>query len=209
MKYDLGINALINPAMAVGGTTPFTGMASKAGNVANPINKTTGAMSKFTKGLDAANQFIAPIQAAGSAVGLGFDIYNTIESQKKAQEQLDLAKKNFNLELEKDQKQELAYNQLAASIDRAWGGDGKVENTIDYSQYKVDNDKGGASLVNSGAGAGEVMGPSSTSTQAVSSNELSGSGNTPIMSAGTITPVGYSESLTSNNNEATQQNETS
>ena len=76
--------------------------------------------------MDKAGKFAAPIQAAMGVAGLGMDIYNTIEANKQMKEQMDLARKNFNLELEKQQKYELANNQLAASVDKAWGGSGEV-----------------------------------------------------------------------------------
>lgn len=178
--------------------------------------------SKLSKGLDTMGKIAAPVQAATSVIGLGMDIYNTIEANKQMKEQMNLARKNFNLELEKQQKQELANNQLAASVDRAWGGSGKVEKTINYSQYKpmkskwngdleVDEDAGGNSLVSGGAGAGQVMGENSTTKprsvddMPKPSTDLGGSGNMPTMSsAGAISPVGYSESV-GNENEGEEE----
>ncbi|WP_034580965.1 hypothetical protein, partial [Helicobacter bilis] len=116
-------------------------------------------------------KFAAPVQAATSVVGLGMDIYNTIEANKQMKEQMDLARKNFNLELEKQQKYELANNQLAASVDKAWGGSGEVAPpTIDYTKYANydmeqnkaghwENKLGASSLVAGGAGRDENGNP--------------------------------------------------
>ena len=185
--FSNSANALTNSMNAA------TTGANAATGAANAASKGAGFMGKLGKGLDMANQFVAPIQAVGGVIGLGFDIANTVEANKRAKEQLDLSKKNFNLELEKMQKNELANNKLAASIDKAWGGDGKIENTIDYSQYKTDSG-GGNSLQAGGAGGGYVAEPS-----------LSGSGATPMASGSALTPVGYSESL---NNESQETEET-
>ena len=152
----------------------------------------------------------------GAAVGLGtfgMDIYNTVMNQRAAKEQLDLTKKNWNLELEKAQKQEYANNKLAASVDKAWGGDGKIENTIDYSKYKAtdsgyfmggdgEEDLGGSSLKDGGLGGDYIK----DTTQNTANNELSGSGNTPMMSSPSnnmLQPVGYSESINTNNTDNT------
>ena len=100
---------------------------------------------------------------------------------------MDLARKNFNLELEKQQKYELANNQLAASIDKAWGGSGQVAPTIDYSKYRpavwnneedrlkeVDN----PALIEGGAGKGMVMGAnSSTKPRSIEDMPQSSLGN--------------------------------
>ena len=175
--------------------TQGANIANNASNLAGNIGKAGGFMNKLSNGLDMANKFSAPVQAGLGIVGLGFDIANSIEANKRAKEQLDLSKKNFNLELEKMQKNELANNKLAASIDKAWGGDGKIENTIDYSQYKTDSG-GGNSLQAGGAGGGYVGGnPSEPS--------LSGSGAMPITSGTTLTPVGYSDSI--NESQDTEQ----
>lgn len=175
--------------------TQGANIANNAGNIAGNATKASGFMGKLSKGLEAANQFVAPVQATMGVVGLGFDIANSIEANKRAKEQLDLSKKNFNLELEKMQKNELANNKLAASIDKAWGGDGKIENTIDYSQYKTDSG-GGNSLQAGGAGGGYVGGnPSEPS--------LSGSGAMPMANGNMLTPVGYSDSI--NESQETEQ----
>ena len=128
----------------------------KAGNKTNDV-------SKLSQGLDKVGKFAAPVQALTSVAGLGMDIYNTIEANKQMKEQMDLAKKNFNLELEKQQKYELANNQLAASVDKAWGGSGEVAPTIDYSKYRpmkhegldmVQDKSDGGALIQGGAGKG-------------------------------------------------------
>ncbi|EMZ37272.1 hypothetical protein LS77_008685 [Helicobacter bilis] len=151
------------------------------------INKVMGG-GKLTAGLDKVGKFAAPVQAATSVVGLGMDIYNTIEANKQMKEQMDLARKSFNLELEKQQKYELANNQLAASVDKAWGGSGEVAPTIDYSKYRpavwdsdeddnlkeVDN----PALIQGGAGQGMVMGAnSSTKPRSIEDMPQSSLGN--------------------------------
>lgn len=151
------------------------------------INKVMGG-GKLTAGLDKVGKFAAPVQAATSVVGLGMDIYNTIEANKQMKEQMDLARKSFNLELEKQQKYELASNQLAASVDKAWGGSGEVAPTIDYSKYRpavwdsdeddnlkeVDN----PALIQGGAGQGMVMGAnSSTKPRSIEDMPQSSLGN--------------------------------
>ncbi|WP_167619998.1 hypothetical protein [Helicobacter bilis] len=136
----------------------------KAGNKTNDV-------SKLSQGLDKVGKFAAPVQALTSVAGLGMDIYNTIEANKQMKEQMVLAKKNFNLELEKQQKYELANNQLAASVDKAWGGSGEVAPTIDYSKYRpmkhegldmVQDKSDGGALIQGGAGKGMVMGVNSS-----------------------------------------------
>ncbi|WP_281650518.1 hypothetical protein [Helicobacter bilis] len=191
----------------------------KAGNKANGV-------SKLSQGLDKVGKFAAPLQAGMSVAGLGVDIYNTIEANKQMKEQMDLARKNFNLELEKQQKYELANNQLAASIDKAWGGSGEVAPTIDYSKYANydmeqnkagywENKLGANSLVAGGAGRDEngnptYMGANSNanarsidSTQTNTDTELGGSGNMPTLSLGGAggMPVGHSESIDTDNND--------
>lgn len=211
--FQFGQNILTNPNIMGGGqafANSVSSVANTAGNATAGISQAGGAVSKLSKGLDVASKAAAPIQAATSVIGLGMDIYNTIQAQKQAKEQMDLAKKNFNLELEKQQKQELANNQLAASIDKAWGGSGKVESTIDYSQYKLgemQNNLGGNSLVAGGAGAGQVMGENSNTKPSTDNADLGGSGNMPTMSsAGATSPVGYSESV-GNENEGEGEKE--
>lgn len=173
----------------------LTNVASSAGNVAQGAGK-------FTKMLDGANKIAAPLQAATGVVGLAMDITNSVEAQKQAKEQMDLAKKNFNLELEKAQKQELAYNELAGSIDRAWGGSGKVANTIDYSQYKTDS--GGGSSLQSGGAGGHTMGPTDTPSVA-SASDMGGSGNTPMGTQNTFSPVGHSDSISDDTQESEEE----
>lgn len=226
---NAGVNALVNPAMAQVGQAGQEAAAKVGGVVANnaddlagAMGKAGGAMGKLTKGLDMANKFAAPLQAGMSVAGLGMDIYNTIEANKQMKEQMDLARKNFNLELEKQQKHELANNQLAASIDKAWGGSGEVAPTIDYSKYRpavwdrgekdnlkeVDN----PALIEGGAGKGQVMGANSnanarsidsTQTPNTDNTELGGSGNMPTLSLGGAggMPVGHSESIDTDNND--------
>lgn len=215
---NAGVNALVNPAMAQVGQAGQEAAAKIGGIVANnaddlagAMGKAGGAMSKLSQGLDKVGKFAAPVQALTSVAGLGMDIYNTIEANKQMKEQMDLAKKNFNLELEKQQKHELANNQLAASIDKAWGGSGEVAPTIDYSKYGsgINDNKG---LVSGGAGQGQVMGANSNanarsidSPQNPSTNteELGGSGNMPTLSLGGAggMPVGHSESIDTDNND--------
>lgn len=182
-----------------------------------------GKVSKLSQGLDKVGKFAAPVQALTSVAGLGMDIYNTIEANKQMKEQMDLARKNFNLELEKQQKYELANNRLAASIDKAWGGSGEVAPTIDYSQYAsydmkqnsmgaIKNELGGNGLIFGGAGKGQVMGANSnanarsidsTQTPNTDNTELGGSGNMPTLSLGGAggMPVGHSESIDTDNND--------
>lgn len=227
---NAGVNALVNPAMAQVGQAGQEAAAKVGGVVANnaddlagAMGKAGGAMGKLTKGLDMANKFAAPLQAGMSVAGLGMDIYNTIEANKQMKEQMDLARKNFNLELEKQQKHELANNQLAASIDKAWGGSGEVAPTIDYSQYAsydmkqnsmgaIKNELGGNGLIFGGAGKGQVMGANSnanarsidsTQTPNTDNTELGGSGNMPTLSLGGAggMPVGHSESIDTDNND--------
>lgn len=177
--------------------------------------------SKLSQGLDKVGKFAAPVQALTSVAGLGMDIYNTIEANKQMKEQMDLARKNFNLELEKQQKHELANNQLAASIDKAWGGSGEVAPTIDYSKYRpmkyegldmVQDKSDGGALIQGGAGQGMVMGANSnanarsidsTQTPNTDNTELGGSGNMPTLSLGGAggMPVGHSESIDTDNND--------
>lgn len=186
------------------------------------INKVMGGGGgKLTAGLDKVGKFAAPVQALTSVAGLGMDIYNTIEANKQMKEQMDLARKNFNLELEKQQKHELANNQLAASIDKAWGGSGEVAPTIDYSKYRpmkhdkldmVQDKSDGGALIQGGAGQGMVMGANSnanarsidsTQTPNTDNTELGGSGNMPTLSLGGAggMPVGHSESIDTDNND--------
>lgn len=182
----------------------------------------------MTNGLDKMGKFAAPVQALTSVAGLGMDIYNTIEANKQMKEQMDLAKKNFNLELEKQQKHELANNQLAASIDKAWGGSGEVAPTIDYTKYANydmeqnkagywQNKLGASSLVAGGAGRDENGNPTymgansnadarnidSTQTPNTNTEELGGSGNMPTLSLGGAggMPVGHSESIDTDNSD--------
>lgn len=173
------------------------------GDLAGGAAGAGGAMSKFSKGLDAANKFVAPIQAVGGAISLGFDIYNQVQANKRANEQLDMVKKNYNLELEKAQKQEASYNKLAATIDKAWGGEGKIADTIDYSKYATDITTGGLK-----GGGGYIQGNDSSNARSMdsanastaSSNELGGSGAMPMATnSGALQPVGYSESVGNEN----------
>lgn len=224
---NAGVNALVNPAMAQVGQAGQEAAAKVGGIVANNADdlagKAGGAMSKLSQGLDKVGKFAAPVQALTSVAGLGMDIYNTIEANKQMKEQMDLARKNFNLELEKQQKHELANNQLAASIDKAWGGSGEVAPTIDYSQYAsydmkqnsmgaIKNELGGNGLIFGGAGKGQVMGANSnanarsidsTQTPNTDNTELGGSGNMPTLSLGGAggMPVGHSESIDTDNND--------
>lgn len=225
---NAGVNALVNPAMAQVGQAGQEAAAKVGGIVANnaddlagAMGKAGGAMAKLTKGLDMANKFAAPLQAGMSVAGLGMDIYNTVEANKQMKEQMDLARKNFNLELEKQQKHELANNQLAASIDKAWGGSGEVAPTIDYSKYRpmkheefdmVQDKSDGGALIEGGAGQGMVMGANSnanarsidsTQTPNTDNTELGGSGNMPTLSLGGAggMPVGHSESIDTDNND--------
>lgn len=190
------------------------------GALTKGINKVMGG-GKLTAGLDKVGKFAAPVQAATSVVGLGMDIYNTIEANKQMKEQMDLARKNFNLELEKQQKYELANNQLAASVDKAWGGSGEVAPTINYSKYRpmkhngldmVQDKSDNGALIEGGAGQGMVMGANSnanarsidsTQTPNTDNTELGGSGNMPTLSLGGAggMPVGHSESIDNDNND--------
>lgn len=210
---------LTNPNV-MGGGVAFNNAVNNAkasqivGNVADKADDVVKSGSKLSRGLDKVGKFAAPVQALTSVVGLGMDIYNTVEANKQMKEQMDLARKNFNLELEKQQKHELANNQLAASIDRAWGGSGEVAPTIDYSKYRpavsdsgedklkeVDN----PALIEGGAGKGQVMGANSnanarsidskqtpnnarsidsTQTPNTDNTKLGGSGNMPTLSLG-------------------------
>lgn len=218
---------LTNPNV-MGGGVAFNNAVNNAkasqivGNVADKADDVVKSGSKLSQGLDKVGKFAAPVQAATSVIGLGMDIYNTVEANKQMKEQMDLARKNFNLELEKQQKHELANNQLAASIDKAWGGSGEVAPTIDYSKYRpavwdsdekdnlkeVDN----PALIEGGAGKGEVMGANSnanarsidsTQTPNTDNTELGGSGNMPTLSLGGAggMPVGHSESIDTDNND--------
>lgn len=225
---NAGVNALVNPAMAQVGQAGQEAAAKVGGIVANnaddlagAMGKAGGAMSKLSQGLDKVGKFAAPLQAGMSVAGLGMDIYNTVEANKQMKEQMDLARKNFNLELEKQQKHELANNQLAASIDKAWGGSGEVAPTIDYSKYRpmkhegldmVQDKSDGGALIQGGAGQGMVMGANSnanarsidsTQTPNTDNTELGGSGNMPTLSLGGAggMPVGHSESIDTDNND--------
>lgn len=224
---------LTNPN-AMGGGVAFNNAVNNAkasqivGNVADKADDVVKSGSKLSAGLDKVGKFAAPVQAATSVIGLGMDIYNTVEANKQMKEQMDLAKKNFNLELEKQQKHELANNQLAASIDKAWGGSGEVAPTIDYSKYANydmeqnkagywENKLGANSLVAGGAGRDENGNPTymgansnanarsidSTQTPNTDNTELGGSGNMPTLSLGGAggMPVGHSESIDTDNND--------
>lgn len=219
---------LTNPNV-MGGGVAFNNAVNNAkasqivGNVADKADDVVKSGSKLSQGLDKVGKFAAPLQAGMSVAGLGMDIHNTIEANKQMKEQMDLARKNFNLELEKQQKHELANNQLAASIDKAWGGSGEVAPTIDYSQYAsydmkqnsmgaIKNELGGNGLIFGGAGKGQVMGANSnanarsidsTQTPNTDNTELGGSGNMPTLSLGGAggMPVGHSESIDTDNND--------
>lgn len=217
---------LTNPNV-MGGGVAFNNAVNNAkasqivGNVADKADDVVKSGSKLSQGLDKVGKFAAPVQALTSVVGLGMDIYNTIEANKQMEEQMDLARKNFNLELEKQQKHELANNQLAASIDKAWGGSGEVAPTIDYSKYRpmkhegfdmVQDKSDGGALIQGGAGQGMVMGANSnanarsidsTQTPNTDNTELGGSGNMPTLSLGGAggMPVGHSESIDTDNND--------
>lgn len=229
---NAGVNALVNPAMAQVGQAGQEAAAKVGGIVANNaddlLGKAGGAMGKLTKGLDVAGKFAAPIQSAVAVGSLITDIVNTVEANKQMKEQMDLARKNFNLELEKQQKHELANNQLAASIDKAWGGSGEVAPTIDYTKYANydmeqnkagywQNKLGASSLVAGGAGRDEngnptYMGGNSNANArsidapqnpSTNTEELGGSGNMPTLSLGGAggMPVGHSESIDTDNND--------
>lgn len=217
---------LTNPNV-MGGGVAFNNAVNNAkasqivGNVADKADDVVKSGSKLSQGLDKVGKFAAPLQAGMSVAGLGMDIYNTIEANKQMKEQMDLARKNFNLELEKQQKHELANNQLAASIDKAWGGSGEVAPTIDYSKYRpmkhegfdmVQDKSDGGALIQGGAGQGMVMGANSnanarsidsTQTPNTDNTELGGSGNMPTLSLGGAggMPVGHSESIDTDNND--------
>lgn len=217
---------LTNPNV-MGGGVAFNNAVNNAkasqivGNVADKADDVVKSGSKLSQGLDKVGKFAAPVQALTSVVGLGMDIYNTAEANKQMKEQMDLARKNFNLELEKQQKHELANNQLAASIDKAWGGSGEVAPTIDYSKYRpmkhegfdmVQDKSDGGALIEGGAGKGQVMGANSnanarsidsTQTPNTDNTELGGSGNMPTLSLGGAggMPVGHSESIDTDNND--------
>lgn len=217
---------LTNPNV-MGGGVAFNNAVNNAkasqivGNVADKADDVVKSGSKLSQGLDKVGKFAAPVQAATSVIGLGMDIYNTVEANKQMKEQMDLARKNFNLELEKQQKHELANNQLAASIDKAWGGSGEVAPTIDYSKYRpmkhegldmVQDKSDGGALIQGGAGQGMVMGANSnanarskdsTQTPNTDNTELGGSGNMPTLSLGGAggMPVGHSESIDTDNND--------
>lgn len=217
---------LTNPNV-MGGGVAFNNAVNNAkasqivGNVADKADDVVKSGSKLSQGLDKVGKFAAPVQALTSVAGLGMDIYNTTEANKQMKEQMDLARKNFNLELEKQQKHELANNQLAASIDKAWGGSGEVAPTIDYSKYRpmkhegldmVQDKSDGGALIQGGAGQGMVMGANSnanarsidsTQTPNTDNTELGGSGNMPTLSLGGAggMPVGHSESIDTDNND--------
>lgn len=196
-------NLLTNPSVMGGGqafansTKGLTNLAGTAGDVAG---QALGGAGKFTKALESANKYVAPAQAVMGMVSLGMDIYNSVEAQNRAKEQIDLAKKNFNLELAKAQKEELANNQLAASIDKAWGGTGEISKTIDYSAFAPKDYTSG--LTSGGAGGG-YMGGGSASPSA----EMGGSGNMPMGSANTASPVGYSDSIDTQNQSENENEE--
>lgn len=201
-----GINSLAN---TIGKDWNLMSKAYKAGmDAGSKVGNATGNMSKANTALQGVG--------AGLAVGqFGVDIYNTIKQQQQAKEQLDLAKKNFNLELEKSQKQELAHNKLAASVDKAWGGEGKIADTIDYSQYKQVGDNLGGNGLNNGQNQGYIKDPYEDSrnqttqdsyAQLSDSNaNLNGSGNMPLASGASGTPVGYSDTLNTKDDDTQEE----
>lgn len=209
-NFGKGVNNFAVPANTMaqtiqGGAGAGANLAQGAGNA----TKAGGMMNNITSGI-------------GAGLGLaqfGVDIYNTIKQQQQAEKQLDMAKKNFNLELAKQQKQELAHNKLAASVDKAWGGEGKIEKTIDYSQFSPD---GNSQLQQGGAGGEYIKDPyadsrnqttqdsyaklSESNANTLDSNAgLNGSGNAPLMASSGMQPVGYSASLSQNTQNPQEQ----
>lgn len=157
------------------------------------------------------NNITAGVGAATNLLSLGFGIADSIQKNKLAKEQQDMAKKNFNLELEKQQKAELQDNKLAATIDAAWGGDGKIDSTIDYGKYAAT--QGDASNIfsakdqidaqlSANQNANTFTGQNDQGYINKGSNVSSASGDTPIASQpSNLTPVGYSESVDSQQTE--------
>lgn len=220
---NVGFNALNNFGKGVNGFgVPANAMAQNIQGVgtqtANLGNVANGA-SNMTKVGQMTNNITSGIGAGLGLAQFGVDIYNTIKQQKQAEKQLDMAKKNFDLELAKQQKQELAHNKLAASVDKAWGGEGKIEKTIDYSQFSPD---GNSQLQQGGAGGDYIKDPYadsrgqstqdsyaqlSESNNGIDSNAgLNGSGNAMTMASAGMQPVGYSESLAQNANAQEEEN---
>lgn len=148
-------------------------------------------VDKFSKGM---NGVAAGVGAAMSVANTITSIIGTVEQQKMAKEQQKMAQKQYNLELKKLQQQELNENKLAATIDKTWGGDGKIANTLDYGNHA--GDKANASgLHGSDQNHGYVT-SREDSNNANSNVESRSSLNTPTLSTQqAIAPAGYSESL--------------
>lgn len=166
----------------------------KAGKEAVGAGSKAAELSKLDKFSQGANGVAAGVGAAMSVANTITSIIGTVEQQKMAKEQQKMAQKQYNLELKKLQQQELNDNKLAATIDKTWGGDGKIANTLDYGNHA--GDKANASgLHGSNQNHGYIT--SREDSNVNNSNvESRSSLNTPTLSTQqAIAPAGYSESL--------------
>ncbi len=163
-------------------------VAGKIGNVANALekgNKIAEGVAKTSKFNNTMQGIGAGVNAAAQTIGTITSIVGMVENQKAIKKQQEMAQKQYNMELKKLQQQELNENKLAATIDKTWGGDGKIANTIDYASHAGDAGKSG--LHGTNQDHGYITSRDETNTI---------NNNTPTMhNEQAIAPVGYSESL--------------
>lgn len=178
-------------------------IGSNASDIAGGLNKIGDAMNKGAEIAEKASKFdkfskgmggvAAGVGAAMSVASTINSIVGAVEQQKAAKKQQEMANKQYNLELKKLQQQELNENKLAASIDKSWGGDGKIANTLDYGNHAADGNKSGLNSANQNQG---YISSREDSNNANANTESRSSLNTPTLSTQqAIAPAGYSESL--------------
>lgn len=164
-------------------------VAQNLGNKGAEVGSQVGKFDKVMKGIDGVASGVGAAMAVAGTIN---SIIGTVEQQKAAKEQQKMAQKQYNLELKKLQQQELNENKLAATIDKTWGGDGKIANTLDYGNHA--GDKANASgLHGSNQNHGYITSREDSNNNATESRS---SLNTPTLSTQqAIAPAGYSESL--------------
>lgn len=176
-------------------------VVGKTADIAGGLNKIGDAMGKGAELAEKASKFdnfskgmggvAAGVGAAMSVASTVNSIIGAVEQQKAAKKQQEMANKQYNLELKKLQQQELNENKLAASIDKSWGGEGKIANTLDYGNHAADGNKSGLNSANQNQGY-----ISSREDSNANNTESRSSLNTPTLSTQqAIAPAGYSESL--------------